>query len=84
MDCAHPLGESVSCQNSKAHPPMTDPKTPAPGLDPEDWAAFRQTAHDLLGAGIGLQRAGHAPDPAYADKLTRITNTTLQLQRAPG
>jgi peptidoglycan hydrolase FlgJ len=32
----------------------------------------------------GLQRAGYATDPAYADKLTRIINTTLQLQRAPG
>lgn len=32
----------------------------------------------------GLQRAGYATDPAYADKLTRIINTTLQLQRSPG
>jgi flagellar protein FlgJ len=29
----------------------------------------------------GLQRAGYATDPAYADKLTRIINTTLRLQR---
>ena len=29
----------------------------------------------------GLQRAGYATDPAYADKLGRIINTTLRLQR---
>jgi peptidoglycan hydrolase FlgJ len=32
----------------------------------------------------GLQRAGYATDPAYADKLTRIINTPRQMQRAPG
>jgi flagellar protein FlgJ len=30
----------------------------------------------------GLQRAGYASDPAYADKLARVINTTLRLQRA--
>jgi len=30
----------------------------------------------------GLQTAGYATDPAYADKLTRIINTTLRLQRS--
>jgi flagellar protein FlgJ len=30
----------------------------------------------------GLQRAGYATDPAYADKLTRVINTALRLQRA--
>lgn len=30
----------------------------------------------------GLQRAGYATDPQYADKLTRVINTTLRLQRA--
>ena len=29
----------------------------------------------------GLQRAGYATDPAYAQKLTCIINTTVQLQR---
>ena len=28
-----------------------------------------------------LQRAGYATDPAYADKLTRVINTALRLQR---
>jgi len=30
----------------------------------------------------GLQRAGYATDPEYADKLTRVINTTLRLQRS--
>ena len=29
----------------------------------------------------GLQRAGYATDPAYAEKLTRVINTALRLQR---
>jgi flagellar protein FlgJ len=29
----------------------------------------------------GLQRAGYATDPAYADKLGRVINTTLRLQK---
>lgn len=30
----------------------------------------------------GLQRAGYATDPQYADKLGRVINTTLRLQRS--
>jgi flagellar protein FlgJ len=30
----------------------------------------------------GLQSAGYATDPAYADKLARVINTTLRLQRS--
>ena len=30
----------------------------------------------------GLQRAGYATDPAYADKLTRVINATLRVTRA--
>ena len=30
----------------------------------------------------GLQRAGYATDPAYADKLSRAINSTLRVQRA--
>jgi flagellar protein FlgJ len=29
----------------------------------------------------GLQKAGYATDPAYADKLTKVINTTLRMQR---
>lgn len=32
----------------------------------------------------GLQRAGYATDPAYAEKLGRVINTTLRLQRLQG
>jgi peptidoglycan hydrolase FlgJ len=37
---------------------------------------------DAAGFAAGLQRAGYATDPAYADKLTRVINTALRLQRA--
>jgi peptidoglycan hydrolase FlgJ len=30
----------------------------------------------------GLQRAGYATDPAYAEKLTRVINTTLRVSRS--
>ena len=30
----------------------------------------------------GLQQAGYATDPAYAEKLTRVINTTLRLERS--
>jgi peptidoglycan hydrolase FlgJ len=32
----------------------------------------------------GLQKAGYATDPHYADKLTRVIDTTLRLQRTLG
>jgi flagellar protein FlgJ len=38
-------------------------------------------AQDAGSFASGLQRAGYATDPAYAEKLTRIINTTLRLQR---
>jgi flagellar protein FlgJ len=39
-------------------------------------------ASSAKGFAYGLQRAGYATDPAYADKLSRVINTTLRLQRA--
>jgi flagellar protein FlgJ len=39
-------------------------------------------AGSAQGFAQGLQRAGYATDPAYADKLTRVINTTLRLQRS--
>ncbi len=39
-------------------------------------------ADDARAFAQGLQRAGYASDPAYADKLGRIINTTLRLQRS--
>jgi flagellar protein FlgJ len=38
-------------------------------------------ASTAQGFAQGLQRAGYATDPQYADKLTRVINTTLRLQR---
>ena len=43
-----------------------------------------EQGQDAAGFATGLQRAGYATDPDYADKLTRIINTTLRLQRAGG
>jgi peptidoglycan hydrolase FlgJ len=39
-------------------------------------------AETASGFAQGLQKAGYATDPAYADKLTRVINTTLRLQRS--
>jgi flagellar protein FlgJ len=39
-------------------------------------------AHTAEGFAGALQKAGYATDPAYADKLTRIINATLRVQRA--
>ena len=39
-------------------------------------------ADTAVGFAQGLQRAGYATDPAYADKLARVINTTLRLQRS--
>lgn len=39
------------------------------------------SASSAEGFARGLQRAGYATDPAYADKLARVINTTMRLQR---
>ncbi len=46
------------------------------------YAAVLAAGANANGFAQGLQRAGYATDPAYADKLTRVINTTLRLQRA--
>ncbi|HEX5356656.1 MAG TPA: flagellar assembly peptidoglycan hydrolase FlgJ [Aquabacterium sp.] len=38
-------------------------------------------ADTAKGFAHGLQKAGYATDPAYADKLTKVINTTLRLQK---
>jgi peptidoglycan hydrolase FlgJ len=48
------------------------------------YAAVRAATGDAQQFAQGLQKAGYATDPAYADKLARAINTTLQLQRALG
>lgn len=48
----------------------------------ERYAKVIENAKTARGFAQGLQQAGYATDPQYAAKLTRIINTTLQLQRA--
>lgn len=38
-------------------------------------------ADTAKGFAHGLQKAGYATDPAYAEKLTKVINTTLRMQR---
>ena len=44
-------------------------------------AGVGRAADNAAAFAQGLQKAGYATDPAYADKLTRVINTTLRLQR---
>jgi flagellar protein FlgJ len=44
-------------------------------------AQVESAAPSAQGFAQSLQKAGYATDPAYADKLTRVINTTLRLQR---
>ena len=46
-----------------------------------NYAALQVTGSSATAFARGLQRAGYATDPSYADKLTRVINTTLRLQR---
>jgi flagellar protein FlgJ len=46
------------------------------------YAAARAAGGDAQQFALNLQRAGYATDPAYAEKLGRTINATLQLQRA--
>ncbi|MCX7660366.1 MAG: flagellar assembly peptidoglycan hydrolase FlgJ [Caldimonas manganoxidans] len=46
------------------------------------YARVIEQGQTAQGFAQGLQEAGYATDPAYADKLTRVINTTLRLQRA--
>ena len=46
------------------------------------YAKVVENSESAQGFAKGLQRAGYATDPQYADKLTKMINTTLRLQRA--
>ena len=50
--------------------------------DSPRYASVVAAGNSAQGFAQGLQRAGYATDPAYADKLTRVINTTLRMQRA--
>ena len=45
------------------------------------YASVVAQASTAEGFAYGLQKAGYATDPAYAEKLSRMINTTLRLQR---
>jgi len=47
-------------------------------------AAADRRHEAAAGFAQGLQRAGYATDPSYAEKLGRVINTTLRLQRSIG
>jgi flagellar protein FlgJ len=50
--------------------------------DSPRYAQVLADAASAHGFAQGLQRAGYATDPGYADKLTRVINATLRVQRA--
>ena len=50
--------------------------------DSPRYAGVVGAGRDAKGFAQGLQKAGYATDPAYADKLARVINTTLRLQRS--
>lgn len=45
------------------------------------YAQVVKSGDNAHGFAQGLQRAGYATDPAYAEKLGKVINTTLRLQR---
>ncbi|MBL8306363.1 MAG: flagellar assembly peptidoglycan hydrolase FlgJ [Rubrivivax sp.] len=45
-------------------------------------SASSKTGNAAVGFAQGLQKAGYATAPDYAEKLTRVINTTLRLQRS--
>lgn len=49
--------------------------------DSPRYASVVAQASDAKAFAQGLQKAGYATDPAYADKLGKVINTTLRLQR---
>jgi flagellar protein FlgJ len=49
--------------------------------DSPRYAKVVEKAGDAKEFAMGLQKAGYATDPQYGDKLGRVINTTLRLQR---
>ena len=52
--------------------------------DSPRYADVMRHRNDATAFAANLQKAGYATDPEYADKLGRVINTTLRLQRAIG
>jgi len=90
-----PVAEVTTTEYVDGQPRKVSAKFRAYGSYAESFADYAQLMKTsprytgvLAGAGsaegfaLGLQRAGYATDPAYAEKLARTINTTLRLQRA--
>ena len=45
-------------------------------------SASSKSGNAAVGFAQGLQKAGYATDPAYADKIARAINTTQRVQRS--
>ena len=46
------------------------------------YAAVVAAGNDANGFAKGLQKAGYATDPAYAEKLAKVIHTTQRVQRS--
>ncbi len=92
-----PVAEVTTTEYVNGRPQKMVQKFRAYGSYEESFADYAKLMKDnpryerVLAAGgsargfaTGLQRAGYATDPAYADKLAKVINTTVRLQRAMG
>ena len=90
-----PVAEVTTTEFVDGQARKVSAKFRAYGSDAESFADYAQLmktsprytgvlaqAGSAEGFAQGLQRAGYATDPAYAEKLARTINTTLRLQRA--
>lgn len=90
-----PVAEVVTTEYVNGRPQKVVAKFRAYGSYAESFADYARlmknspryqavvaNAGTATGFAQGLQRAGYATDPAYAEKLGRVINTTLRLQRA--
>lgn len=50
--------------------------------DSPRYAKAREQTQSVTAFATGLQKAGYATDPEYAEKLARVINTTVRVQRA--
>jgi peptidoglycan hydrolase FlgJ len=68
-------GAANAVSDGAMDPSATARKTAAP-------ASAVTTRDNAVRFAQNMQRAGYATDPEYADKLSRVINTTLRLQRS--
>jgi flagellar protein FlgJ len=90
-----PVAEVVTTEYINGKPQKVVAKFRAYGSYAESFADYARLMKDspryqqvlarsetATGFAQSLQKAGYATDPAYAEKLTRVINTTLRLQRS--